>query len=528
MEEKKRPKPLVLAILDGFGIAPPNDGNAVSLAKTPNIDKFIKEYPVMTLYAAGKEVGLMYGEMGNSEVGHLNIGAGRIYYQTLPRIYKEIEDKSFFENKAFLKAVDHVKKNKSKLHLIGLLSPGNIHASQDHLYALLEFCKKQKVKDVYIHACLDGRDTGAQTAKDFIEKLKEKMKETKVGKIATMSGRFYAMDRDNRWDRVEKAYLAMTKGVSDEYFSDPIKAVDASYEKEVFDEQFVPVVIGKEGEPTATISSGDACIFFNFRPDRSRQLTKAFVDPKFKDFDREQIKDLLFVTMAEYEKGLPAEVAFQPVVIKNCFAEVVSNAGLSQFHIAETEKYAHVTFFLNGTIEDPFPKEDRKIIPSPKVSSYDQAPEMSAPEITKEVVKAIESDKYDVIMMNFANTDMVCHTGILEAGIKGVEAVDKGLGEIVAHVLAKEGVLLITADHGNGEEMINLQTTESVKEHSTNPVPFFIIGNEYKGQAGPAGDPPNGDLSLLHPVGMLADVAPTALKILNIEKPEDMDGRALI
>ncbi len=524
----ERPKPLVLAILDGFGVAPPSDGNAISMANTPNIDKFVKEFPVMTLYAAGKEVGLMYGEMGNSEVGHLNIGAGRIYYQTLPRIFKSIEDKSFFENEQFTKAVEHTKKNKSKLHIMGLVSPGNIHASQDHLDALLDFCKEEKVKEVYIHAFIDGRDTGEKTAKDFIKKLQEKIKEVKRGKIATVSGRYYAMDRDNRWDRTELAYNAMVKGESTDYFTDPLKAIDASYKKKVYDEQFVPVVIGVEGKPTTKIESGDACIFFNFRPDRARQITEAFIGSEFKEFAREQVKDLFFVTMTEFEKDLSANVAYPPVVISNCFAEVLSNAGLKQYHVAETEKYAHVTFFLNGTIEDPFNGEDRKIIPSPKVASYDKAPEMSAPEITKNVIKAVESDKYDVIILNYANTDMVCHTGILEAGIKGVEAVDKGLGEIADHVLAKDGVLLVTADHGNGEEMINLQTNESVKEHSTNPVPFFIISNSLKGQAGPAGDPPNGDLGLLNPVGMLADVAPTALKLLGVEQPKDMGGRALM
>ena len=526
--QKNRPKPLVLAILDGFGVAPPNDGNAIHLAKTPNIDRFIKEYPVMTLYAAGKEVGLMYGEMGNSEVGHLNIGAGRIYYQTLPRIYKEIEDKSFFENEAFAKAIEQVKKNKSNLHIMGLVSTGNIHAAQDHLDAILDLCKAKKVKNVFMHAFLDGRDTGAQTAKDFIGRLQEKMKEVKRGKIATMGGRYYGMDRDNRWDRIELAYNAMVKGESAEYFDDPMKAIDASYEKKVYDEQFVPVVIGKEGKPTATVQPGDAVLFYNFRPDRARQITKAFTLPEFKDFQRDYIKDLTFVTMTEYEKGLPVTVAYPPVVIENCFAEVLSKAGLSQYHIAETEKYAHVTFFLNGTIEDPFKGEERKIIPSPKVASYDKAPEMSAPEITKDVVKQIDADKYDVIMLNFANPDMVCHTGVLEAGLKAIEAVDKGLGEIADHVLAKGGVMMITADHGNAEEMINLQTSKGVKEHSTNPVPLFVISNELKGQAGPAGDPPNGDLSLLHPVGMLADVAPTALKLLGVEQPKDMTGRSLM
>lgn len=523
-----RPRPAVLAILDGWGVAPATEGNAIARAETPNFNKFVSEYPVMTLYASGNEVGLSYGEMGNSEVGHLNIGAGRVYYQTFPRINKDIQDKSFFKNEAFVAAGDHAKENASAVHLIGLVSQGNVHASQEHLWALLESLKKQKVKHVYVHAILDGRDVGYNTAKDFIGLLQKKMSELKIGEIASLSGRFYAMDRDNRWDRVEKAYRAMVDGISDEYFDDPIKAIDASYDKKVYDEEFVPVVIGKKGAPLGHIQSGDACIFFNFRPDRSRQLTQAFVIPGFSKFDRAYLKDLFFVTMTEYEKEIPVTVAYPPVVIHNCLAEVLSKEGMSQYHIAETEKYAHITFFLNGTIEDAFEKEDRKIIPSPKVSSYDKAPEMSAPGITKEVVRAIEKEEYDVILFNLANADMVGHTGNLPATIKGIEAVDKSLGEIAQHVLAKDGILFITADHGNGEEVLNLQTGTMDKEHSTNPVPFLVISNDLKGKAGPSGDPPNGDLSLLQPVGMLADVAPTMLKLIGIKKPKDMTGRALM
>lgn len=523
-----RPKPVVLAICDGFGIAPDHEGNAITRAKTPNIKSFIENYPVMSIAASGTEVGLMYGEMGNSEVGHLNIGAGRVYYQTLPRLYKSIEDKSFFENDALLQAVEHVKKNKSALHYMGLVSPGNIHAAQDHLYALLQFAKKHKVKELYIHAFLDGRDTGEKTAKDFISQLLIEMKKNKIGKIATMGGRYYGMDRDNRWDRIEKAYKTMTEGVADEYFTDPLEAIDSSYQKEIYDEQFVPTVIGKEGKPTGVIKDKDAVVFFNFRPDRARQITKAFTLPGFDKFERKQINDLFFVTLAEYEKDLPVTVAFPPVVIDDCLAEVISKAGLHQFHVAETEKYAHVTFFLNGTVEDPFENEDRAIVPSPKVASYDLAPEMSAAGVTKEVIKAIESDKYDFIVLNYANSDMVGHTGKLESVIKGIEAIDKGLGEISEQVLARDGMLFITADHGNAEDSINLQTGEINKEHSTNPVPFFIIKNELHGIAGPSGDAPDGDLSLLPAVGMLADVAPTILKFMEIDRPEKMSGRPLM
>lgn len=525
---KNTPKPVVLAILDGWGVAPDHKGNAVFRAKTPNMDRFGAEYPVMTLYASGNEVGLSFGEMGNSEVGHLNIGAGRVYYQTLPRINKSIADKTFFENEALLSAVEHTKKHKSDLHVMGLVSIGNVHAAQDHLHALLDLLKKQKCKRVFIHAILDGRDAKFDSAKGFVERLQEKMKETKIGTIATLAGRYWTMDRDNRWDRIEKSYKAMVEGIADVYAKDPIDAIEASYKKKVYDEEFIPTVIGKEGSPTAVVKENDAMIFFNFRPDRARQITKAFAVPSFSKFSRTEIKNLHFVSMTEYEKDLPVTAAYPPVVVTDCLAEVISKAGMKQYHIAETEKYAHITFFLNGTVEDAFKGEERKIIPSPKVASYDKAPEMSAAKITKDVLGIIDGGKYDAIMLNFANADMVAHTGDMKASIKGCEAVDKAMGQIADHVMAKGGVLLITADHGNGEEVVNIQTDERDKEHSTNPVPFYIIGKEYKGKTGPAGDPPNGDLSLLQPVGMLADVAPTMLSIMGVKQPKDMTGRTLI
>lgn len=523
-----RPKPLVLAILDGWGVAPAHPGNAINRAQLPAMQKFAREYPTMTISASGNEVGLSFGEMGNSEVGHLNIGAGRVYYQTFPRLNKSIADGSFYTNKAFIDAAAHVQAHKSALHIVGLVGVGNVHASQEHLYALLQFAKQQKIKKVFIHAVLDGRDTIFNSGIEFIKQLEAKCKEIGVGKIATLSGRFYAMDRDNRWDRIEKAYRAMTEGVADVYTADAVSAIEASYAKEVYDEEFIPTVIGKQGTPTATVQAGDAMIYFNFRPDRARQLTEAFVLPGFTKFNRQYLRDLFFVTMTEYEKEIPVTVAYPPNVVRNCLAEVISAAGLRQYHIAETEKYAHITFFLNGTIEAAFPGEERKIIPSPKVSSYDQAPEMSAAEIAKDVLKQIDSREYDVIMLNFANADMVGHTGNVEATIKGCEAVDKALGQIAEHTLAQGGVLVITADHGNGEEVINLQTGAIDKEHSTNPVLLIIIGTDYRGQTGPAGDPPDGDPSLLPPVGMLADVAPTILKILQIPQPPEMTGRPLI
>ncbi len=523
-----RPRPLILAILDGWGIAPPNEGNAIHLADTPNMDRFIREYPAMTLSASGNEVGLRFGEMGNSEVGHLNIGAGRVYYQTFPRINKAISDGSFFNNPVLLQATQHALTQRSALHLIGIVGSGNVHGAQDHLYALLRFAKSQNISEVYVHAILDGRDTMYNSGEHFVSQLLDTMKEIGIGKIASLCGRYYALDRDNRWDRIEKAYRAMATGVAANYSADPVEAIRASYAQEVYDEEFEPVVIGKEGEPLAPIKEHDACIFFNFRPDRARELTKAFVLPSFPKFDRNYIPNLFFVTMTEYEKELPVAVAFPPVVVDHCLADVLSRSGLTQLHIAETEKYGHITFFLNGTVEDPFPGEERMIIPSPKVASYDQAPEMAAIDIAKEVVRAIDAQTHDVILVNFANADMVAHTGDLSATILGCEAIDKALGMIAEHALAKGGALFITADHGNGEEVTNLQTGQKDKEHSTNPVPFILIKESLKGQAGPAGDPPDGDLSLMAPVGMLADVAPTLIHALELQQPPEMTGRSLL
>lgn len=527
MPNEKRPKPVVLIILDGWGVAPPHAGNAIALAKKPRLDALIRTYPAMTLMASSKEVGLNWGEMGNSEVGHLNIGAGRVYYQTLPRINRDIEVGAFGTNQAFVHALEHVRKNKSKLHLVGLVSTGGVHSSLEHFFSLLEVCKKYKFSNVFVHAILDGRDTIYNTGIDFIRQLEAKMKELKIGKIASLSGRYYAMDRDNRWERTEAAYNAMVLGAGVQAESAEA-AIAASYASQVYDEEFAPTVVMAKDAPTATIGAGDAVIFVNFRPDRARQLTQAFVLGQFDRFPREKIQDLYFVTMTEYEKGLPADVAYPPVVITTNLARLISDNGLKQLHIAETEKYAHVTFFLNGTIEDPYEGEDRVIIPSPRVSSYDQKPEMSAQEIAKRVVKEINADTYDFIVLNFANGDMVGHTGNLEATIVAAETVDTAIGQIVDAALAHDGVVLITADHGNGEEMQNLQTGEIDKEHSTNPVPFIVVGKAWEGQTGGVVEAVGGDLSLTQPVGMLADVAPTVIKILGITQPGEMTGRALI
>jgi len=522
-------RPVTLVIFDGLGVAPNSEGNAVARAKMDNLKKYIKNYPAMTIYSSGNEVGLNFGEMGNSEVGHLNIGAGRVYYQSCPRINNEISNGDFFINSSFAEAIAQVKKNKSKLHIISLLGTGNVHASDTHLYALLDLAAKQKINDqVFVHGILDGRDALYNSGKGFVGDLLKKMENVKVGKIASLSGRFYAMDRDNRWDRVEKAYSAIVLGKGERQTEDPIKLIEDSYEQKNYDEEFLPSVILKDGQPLATFQPGDAVIFSNFRPDRARELTKAVALPGFDKFNRDYIKDLVFVSMTEYEKDLPVLVAYPPIVVFNSLAEAVSRAGKKQFHVAETEKYAHITFFLNGTVEDPFEGEDRVIVPSPRVSSYAEAPEMSAADVSKEAVKAINSDKYDLVALNFANPDMVGHTGNVEATIKGCEAADKALGEVVEHTLAKGGVVIITADHGNAEEVVNLQTGEIDKEHSTNPVPFLVVGKDFEGQAGPVGDPPEGDLSLMPPVGVLADVAPTVLTLMGIDIPEEMTGTPLI
>lgn len=523
-------KPVVLTIFDGWGVAPAGAGNAITSAKTPNFSDYLKKYPAMTLFASGSEVGLMFGEIGNSEVGHLNIGAGRIYYQSCPRINQAITDETFFSNRAFVEAVATVKKNKSQLHLIGLLGSGNVHASTEHLYALLELCKKNNLgTEVFVHVILDGRDCKFDLGAQFVAELQAKIKELKVGRIASISGRFYAMDRDNRWPRVEKAYRAMAEGISERKAADPVKTISDSYAEKIYDEEFVPtVIVGKDGLPVATMQTGDAAIFWNFRPDRARELTKAIVLPGFDKFVRSYIKDLYFVTMMEYEKDLPAVIAYEPVVVRNCLAEVVSKAGKKQFHVAETEKYAHVTFFLNGTIEDPFPGEERALVPSPGVANYAEVPAMSAAGVAKEAVKAIDSGKYDLVIVNFANADMVGHTGDRAATIAAVEAADAALGEIVKHTLANNGVVLMTADHGNAEEVVNLQTGEMDKEHSTNPVPLVIIGKDFAGTAAAGGDSPEGDLSLLPPVGVLADVAPTVLTLMGVDLPPEMTGTPLI
>lgn len=524
-QDSNRPNPVVLIILDGWGVTQPYSGNAISQANTPVMKELIGKYPSMTLMASGEAVGLPWGEAGNSEVGHINLGLGRILYQDLPKINKAISDNSFYSNETLLKVAEHVKKNKSKLHFVGLLSNGCVHASIEHLQALLVFAKNNDIKEVYIHAILDGRDTQYNSGSGFIKYIERFFNEYGVGKIASISGRFYAMDRDNHWDRIAKAYNAMTEGVGNQA-DDAVRAVDDSYEKKIYDEEFVPTAILEKDKPNL-IGDNDAVVYFNYRSDRARQLTKAFALPGFDKFPRKYLKNLMFACFTEYEKDLPVEIVFKTEEISNSLGEVISRAGLKQLRIAETEKYAHVTYFFNGGRETKSEGEVHELVPSPQVPSYDLKPEMSALELTDKIIKEVSNNKYNFVLVNFANADMVGHTGNIQASIKAVEVLDKCVGKIVKTVLGKKGVVMITADHGNAENVFNVQTGTIDKEHSTNPVPFMIIGEQFEGR-NLGSDVPGGDLSLVQPQGILSDIAPTILKIMNLEKPEEMTGRSLI
>ena len=506
-------KVTMLMILDGFGDNKNKDGNAIKLANTPNIDKLMKKYPNTDIFTSGLHVGLPEGQMGNSEVGHTNIGAGRIVYQELTRITKSIEDGDFFSNPEFIAAIENCKKYNSKLHILGLVSDGGVHSHNRHLYGLLEMAKRRDFEDVYVHCFLDGRDTPPASAETYVAELQEKMKEKGVGKIASLSGRFYAMDRDKRWQRVQKCYDALVNGEG-EKAGDPIKAIEDSYQKEVFDEFVVPTVMCNGNEPVAKIEENDSVIFFNFRPDRAREITRALVDPEFDGFETKKM-NLYYVCFTSYDETMPnVHIAFKKEPLKNTFGEVVSEAGLTQLRIAETEKYAHVTFFFNGGEEKQYPGEDRILVPSPKVETYDMKPEMSAYEVTDKVCEALENDKYDVVILNFANTDMVGHTGSLQAAIKAVEAVDECVGKVVKIIEEKQGNLLITADHGNAEQMIDYKTGEPHTAHTTNPVPIILVtaNKEYK----------------LKENGKLADLAPTMLDLMGIKQPEEMTGESLL
>lgn len=507
-------KPTVLMILDGFGLNDKTEGNAVAQAKTPVMDKLMKEYPFVKGYASGLAVGLPDGQMGNSEVGHLNMGAGRIVYQELTRITKEIEDGDFFKNEALVKGMENVKKNGSALHLCGLLSDGGVHSHNTHLYGLLEMAKKEGIEKVYVHCFLDGRDTAPASGKGFIEELQAKMKEIGVGEIATIEGRYYAMDRDNRWDRVEAAYKAMAEGVGEKADS-AITAIDASYAKDVTDEFVVPVVVEKDGKPVATVNDKDTVIFYNFRPDRAREITRAFCADDFDGFNRGTRKDVTFVCFTEYDSTIPnKDVAFHKVQLVNTFGEFLAKNGKTQARIAETEKYAHVTFFFNGGVEEPNKGEDRILVKSPKVATYDLQPEMSAPSVCEKLCDAIRSDKYDVIIINFANPDMVGHTGIMEAAVKAVETVDECVGKAVDALLEVGGQMFICADHGNAEQLVDYETGDPYTAHTTNPVPFILVNYD------PA--------YTLKENGRLADIIPTMIEMMGMEKPEEMTGESLL
>ncbi|MEK7570499.1 MAG: 2,3-bisphosphoglycerate-independent phosphoglycerate mutase [Patescibacteria group bacterium] len=523
-------RPLVLVVLDGWGVAPPSRSNPYTIAKLPHYDELVAHYPAMTLQASGESVGLPWGEMGNSEVGHMNLGSGKIVYQSLPRINRAIANGSFFTNPAFLSAIENVQQKKSRLHLVGLMSSGGVHSFNEHAYALLELAKQQGVHEVFIHTFLDGRDTPSKSAENFIGKLQAHMKEVGVGAIATVIGRFWGMDRDNRWEREEKAYRAMVFGESPEKGSDPLALIRASYAKGVLDEEFAPTVItDASGQPVGKIQDGDSVITFNFRPDRMRQLTKAFVLPGFEKFDRgTYLQHLVFVTMTEYDKDLPVTVAFPPEDIASPVAKVISEGGLKQLHIAETEKYAHVTYFFNGGHEQAYPGEDHALIPSPHVSSYDQKPAMAARDITNRLVQELNAGAYNFYVVNYANADMVAHTGNFQATIEALEVLDECLGQLTDAVLAADGVLYITADHGNAEELLNLQTGAIDKEHSTSPVPFIAVANQWK-DASPYQLPGGVEaLNSVQPVGILADVAVTVLETLGLPVPPDMTGRNLL
>lgn len=504
-------KPYALIIMDGFGENSRHDGNAIYSANTPNIDKYKKDYPNSIIHASGMDVGLPDGQMGNSEVGHTNIGAGRVVYQELTRITKSIKDGDFFENEALLEAMENCKKNGSALHLMGLLSPGGVHSHQNHIYGLLELAKKNGLSDVHVHAFLDGRDVPPSSAEEYIKELVAKEREIGVGDIATISGRYYAMDRDNRWDRVEKAYDAMVNGVGD-FAESAVEAIQKSYNENITDEFVNPCVIKKNGEPIGNIKENDSVVFFNFRPDRAREITRTIVDPNFDGFER-TFFSTYFVTMTQYDATMPnVNVAFKPESLTSTFGEYMSKLGKTQLRIAETEKYAHVTFFFNGGVEQPYEGEDRALVNSPKVATYDLQPEMSAFEVAEEAVKRIKSGNYDCIILNFANCDMVGHTGIFDAAVSAVETVDTCVSKVVDAILEMGGEALITADHGNADQMVDYETDGAFTAHTTNVVPLILIGND----------------SVKLKDGRLADLAPTMLDLMDIKKPDEMTGESLI
>ena len=507
-------KPTVLMILDGYGLNDNCDHNAVCEGRTPVMDQLMSQCPFVKGNASGMAVGLPEGQMGNSEVGHLNMGAGRIIYQELTKITKAIEDGDFFENQALLAACKNAKENNTALHMMGLVSDGGVHSHNGHIYGLLELAKRQGVEKVYVHCFLDGRDTPPASGKDYVEALEAKMKEIGVGEVASVSGRYYAMDRDNRWDRVERAYNALVKGEGVQAES-ATAGIQASYDADKTDEFVEPMVIVKDGAPVATVKDGDSVIFFNFRPDRAREITRTFCDDNFEGFDRGERVKTTFVCFTEYDVTIQnKQVAFVKEEITNTFGEFLAAHNMTQARIAETEKYAHVTFFFNGGVEEPNKGEDRILVKSPKVATYDLKPEMSAYEVCDKLVDAIKSDKYDVIIINFANPDMVGHTGVEDAAIKAIEAVDECVGKAVDALKEVDGQMFICADHGNAEQLIDETTGEPFTAHTTNPVPFILVNADpaYKLREG----------------GCLADIAPTLIELMGMEQPKEMTGKSLL
>lgn len=507
-------KPTVLMILDGYGLNDKCEANAVCEGKTPIMDQLMSQCPFVKGSASGMAVGLPEGQMGNSEVGHLNMGAGRIVYQELTRITKAIQDGDFFENKALVTAMENARDKGSAIHFMGLLSDGGVHSHNTHLYALLEMAKKFGLTKVYVHCLLDGRDTPPSSGKGYIEELQAKMKEIGVGEIATVMGRYYAMDRDNRWDRVELAFKALTLGEGVTGF-DAAEAVQASYDQDKTDEFVIPIVITKDGAPVAKVQDKDSLVFFNFRPDRAREITRAFCDTNFKGFERAKRLDTTYVCFTDYDDTINHKlVAFVKESITNTFGEFLAENGLKQARIAETEKYAHVTFFFNGGVEEPNEGEDRILVNSPKVATYDLKPEMSAYEVCDKLVEAIKSQKYDVIIINFANPDMVGHTGVETAAIQAIQAVDSCVGRAVDAIKEVDGQMFICADHGNAEQLVDYTTGEPFTAHTTNPVPFILVN----------ADPSFG----LREGGCLADIAPTLIELMGLEQPKEMTGKSLL
>ena len=508
-------KPTVLMILDGYGLNPNCEHNAVCEGKTPVMDQLMSQCPFVKGQASGMYVGLPDGQMGNSEVGHMNMGAGRVVYQELTRITKSIQDGDFFRIPEFLTAVETCKEHDSALHLFGLVSDGGVHSHLTHIYGLLELAKRNGLKKVYVHCFLDGRDTPPESGKGYVEQLEEKMKELGVGEVASVMGRYYAMDRDKRWDRVELAYRALTKGEGNEAAS-ASAGIQASYDDGKPDEFVIPFVVKKDGKPVAVISDHDSVIFFNFRPDRAREISHAFLDDTFEGFSREKKLELVYVCFTDYDETIEHKlVAFKKETITNTFGEYLAAHGKKQLRLAETEKYAHVTFFFNGGVEEPNEGEDRILVPSPKeVATYDLKPEMSAPMVCDKLVEAIGSGKYDVIIVNFANPDMVGHTGVESAAVKAIETVDACVGRAVEAVKAADGVMFICADHGNAEQLVDYETGEPYTAHTTNPVPFILV---------------NADASLgLREGGALCDIVPTLIDLMGMEQPKEMTGKSLL